>query len=505
MTRKQKLLFNSTTSLVYQFVALICGFVLPRAFLATYGSEVNGLISSVTQFLGFISLCEMGVGAVIQSSLYKPLATGDNVGVSKIAKSSERFFRTIAYILVGYTVILMAVYPIITIEKFDYIFTFALIFVISISTFAQYYFGMTYRLILSADQLGFIHFIVHSVSLILNTVICVWFMNMGMSVHIVKLTTSLIFLIQPLTISIIAKRKYKIDRNVVLTEEPIKQKWNGLTQHIAAVVLGNTGVMVLTLLSTLSNVSVYSVYFLVVNGVKQIVMSLTNGTQAMFGNMLAKKETKELNQSFSVYEWLMHTIVTLVFFITAYAIIPFVRVYTLGITDVNYIVPVFAVLITIAQAVICLQLPYKSIVLAAGHYKQTQWSSIVEAVINIVVSVVMVWRYGLVGVALGTIAAVLYRLLYLVWYLKKNIINRKIMLFVKHIVVDLVSIAVFAATCHYAKAWLALGQETWGNWVLLAAKISIICVAECILLNAALHFKEIKQVLVLVASRKKKA
>lgn len=505
MTRKQKLFLNSTTSLAYQFVALICGFILPRVFLSTYGSAVNGLISSVTQFLGFISLCEMGVGAVIQSTLYKPLADGDGVTVSKIAKSSDRFFRTIAYILVGYTLVLMVGYPLITIDKFDYFYTFALILVISISTFAQYYFGMTYRLILSADQLGFIHFAVHTVSLVINTIVCVWFMHIGLSVHIVKLATSLIFLVQPVAISIIAKRKYRIDRSVVLTEEPIKQKWNGLAQHIAAVVLGNTDVVVLTLLSTLNNVSVYSVYYLVVNGVKQIVISLTNGMQAMFGNMLAKNEMQELNQSFDVFEWLMHTFVTVVFYITAFALVPFVRVYTDGITDVNYIVPTFAVLIAISQAVICLQLPYKNIVLAAGHYKQTQWSSIVEAVVNIVVSVILVWRYGLIGVALGTIAAVLYRLLYMVWYLKKNIINRKLFYFIKHIVVDIVSIAVYAITCYYAKAWLSLGQDTWGGWVELAVKVSLICMLECVLLNTVLHFRKIKQVLAWVVSSRKRS
>ena len=94
----------------------------------------------------------------------------------------------------------------------------------------------------------------------------------------------------PVLLSVIAKRKYKIDHKIELTGEPIKQKWNGLAQHIATVVLGNTDTVVLTFLSTLENVSVYAVYHLVVNGVKQIVVSMTNGMQAMLGNMLAKNE-----------------------------------------------------------------------------------------------------------------------------------------------------------------------------------------------------------------------
>lgn len=470
MTRQRKLALNSITSLVYQVTALVCGFVLPRFLLSAYGDGVYGLTSSITQFLGFISLCEMGVGAVVQSALYKPLADGDDVELSRIAKSSDRFFKRIAYILVAYTVILMLVYPLVT-KDFDYTYTLLLIFVMSISTFAQYYFGMTYRLLLTADQLGFIHYALHSVSLVLNTVACVVMMHFGASIHAVKLVTSLIFLLQPLCLSIIARRKYKIDRKIVLVGEPIKQKWNGITQHVAAVVLGNTDVMVLTLMSTLENVAIYSVYFLVVNGVKQIIMSLTGGTQAMFGNMLAKGETEALDRSYSIFEWVMHTLVTLVFGATAALIIPFVSVYTSGVTDVNYAVPLFAVLITLAYAVYCIRLPYNTVVLAAGHYKQTQWSAIIEAAINIIISVVTVWSFGLVGVAIGTLCAMLYRTVYFALYLQDNIINRKIVHFIKYILTDALTVILFALCLYFFKGAYQLTELTYTAWIILAIKV----------------------------------
>lgn len=109
MTRAKKLFLNTTTSLIYQFVVVVCGFILPRFFLIYYGTEVNGLVASITQFLGFIMLAECGVGAVVQSALYKPLAEKNDLEISKIIISAERFFRKIAMILVGYTVILMIV------------------------------------------------------------------------------------------------------------------------------------------------------------------------------------------------------------------------------------------------------------------------------------------------------------------------------------------------------------------------------------------------------------
>lgn len=495
MRRKTKLFLNTGTSLLHQLISIICGFVLPHVLLVTYGSAVNGLVSSITQFLGFISLCELGVGAVVQSALYKPLAENDADGISRISISSERFFRKIAYILLAYTVILMLVYPLKTLEKFDYGYTMLLVLVMSVSIFAQYYFGITYRLILTADQLGFIHLIVHSVTLILNTIFCVFLARKGVSIHFLKLTTSLIFLLQPICISLIAKHRYKIDRNIVLKEEPIKQKWNGLAQHIAAVVLTNTDTVVLTLFSTLENVSIYSVYNLIVSGVKEIIRSLTNGIQALFGNMLAKREIEKLNSTFDFFEWFIHTSVTIVFSATAILIIPFVSIYTKGVTDVDYIVPAFAYLIVMATAAYCLRLPYNMVVLAAGHYKQTQWSAIVEATLNIVVSILSVFQFGLIGVSVGTLIAMLYRTCYFANYLNKNIMYRNIWIFVKHLLVDVLIASLIALVYSCIGDCFVMGDTNYIEWLILAIKVCCVCVLISAVVNTIFYSNYIKKII----------
>ena len=66
--RKKLLAKNTVASILSQLTALVCGFILPRFFLEHFGSEVNGLVNSITQFLGVISFLELGIGAVVQSS-----------------------------------------------------------------------------------------------------------------------------------------------------------------------------------------------------------------------------------------------------------------------------------------------------------------------------------------------------------------------------------------------------------------------------------------------------
>ena len=489
LTRSKKLFLNTIASLVNQVVIIVCGFILPRMFLISYGSVVNGLQASITQFLGFITFCELGVGAVVQSALYKPLADKNELEISQIVCSAERFFRKLGWILVFYTFSLMIIYPLLIKQDFGWFYTASLILIISLSVFAQYFLGITYRLLVNADQIGFIQLILNTIAFILNTLIAVLLMRNGFGIHWVKLASSIIFIIQPICLAFYVHHHYKINHKLKLNTEPIKQKWNGIAQHISSFVLNGTDILVLTLFSTLDAVSVYTVYRLVINGIKQFILALTSGVQATFGNMFAKKEIQNLNVSFGHFEWLMHTMTTLVFGVTGLLIIDFVRVYTKGITDTNYIVPVFAVLFTCAIAVYSLRLPYNIMILAAGHYKETQNSAFIEAGLNIVLSVGLVFKYGLIGVAIGTLVALLYRTIYFAWYLSHNIIERDIFHFKKHILVDIFVIFVMVLFTHS----FTMKDVSYLAWFILACKTGVICLIISVIINWIFYKQEILQ------------
>ena len=482
--RKKRLLWNTVSSLVFQITTIICGFVLPHLILHHFGSSINGLVNSITQFLAVITFLELGVGAVVQSSLYKPLANKDSDTVSKIIVSANKFFRNIARILLVYIVVLVIVYPFITNrsdngETFSWMYTAALIGAISISSFAQYYFGVVDRLLLTADQRGYIQYTAQTITLILNTVTCAVMINFGASIHMVKLTTSLIFLARPVFLRWYVNRNYSINRKIQYKEEPIKQKWNGIAQHVSAVVLDHTDTLVLTVLSTLSNVSIYSVYFLVVSGVKQLFLSMTGGIQALIGELWARKETDALEQTFNWFEWLLHTGTVFVFGCTAMLIVPFEAVYTNGMTDANYIQPLFGALLVIANAGHCLRLPYNVMILAAGHYKQTQRCYIIAVIINIVLSVVLVFFFGLVGVAIGTLAAMFYQTIWMALYNSKFLIKRSIKVFFKQSIVDIIT----AVSAALATFWIPMMSISYLSWILMAAEIAIIWIVIIVAFN----------------------
>ena len=489
--RSKKLVYNTVSSFILQITTIVCGFILPRLILKNFGSEVNGLVDSITQFLGIISFLELGVGAVVQSSLYKPLADKDDDTISKIIVSAGKFFNRLAQILLVYVTVLIIAYPYIANQNFGWVYTATLIASISISSFAQYYFGIVDRLLITADQRGYIQYNAQTITLVLNTAACVVLINWGASIHIVKLTTSMIYLLRPIALRIYVNKNYNVNRYIKYTEEPIKQKWNGVAQHVAAVVLDGTDNIVLTLFSTLANVSIYSVYNLVVSGIKRLLVSSTNGMQSLIGELWAKQETDELKNTFGWFEWLIHTETVFVFGCTGSLILPFIQVYTEGITDANYYQPLFAVLIVAAHAGHCLRLPYNIMILAGGHYKQTQSNYIVSAIINVVISIVAVKFWGLIGVAIGTLVAMLYQTIWMAIYVSNHLVRWPIKNVIKQMSANIVTVGISEFIVNYFE----ISELNYISWIILAVKTGLVYFATIFFVNFIFYKDKMKRVL----------
>ena len=489
MNRKKKFLLNSFSGLFKQLVTLICGFVMTKAILMFYGSSINGLVASITQFLGFISFLEMGIGPVIQSNLYKPLAQNDTIQISKIVKSSEKFFRRIAYIFVVYIIILCFVFPRVINSDYTFLFTASLVLIISISSLAQYYFGMTYQLLLNADQKGYVQITLQWITLLVNTGLCILLMNFGVSIHVVRLVTAAIYVFRPLFLCLYVRKHYSIDKQITYDVDPIKQKWNGFAQHLSAVVVDNTDVAVLTVMSSLKNVSVYTVYYSVVYGITQVIMTTVNGLEAMWGNMLANEEWDTLRESFSFTEWLVHTMVTVIFVAAGLLITPFVLVYTSGVTDANYNQPLFGALLIAAFAMQCYRVPYFRIIKAAGHYKETQNGAFITMGLNIIISILFVKKFGLIGVAIGTLVALIFHTCYFAVYLTKQILQRKITYFLKHLFVDAV-IAIISVLLVELYIGTADGYLTW---IIMAIKVTASVAGVSLIGNLIFYNKQLRK------------
>lgn len=479
---------NVVVSLGCQIVTMICGIIVPKLMLDAFGSEVYGATASIGQFLSYIALLEGGIGGVARAVLYKPLADGDNETISAIMAEIKRFFRIIAYVFVVYVLLIAVSFKKISgIDALDWVSTFLLVVVISLSTFGQYFIGISNVILLQAAQRSYVTNFVNIAGTAVNAALIVVLAWYRCDIITVKLVSSIVFGIKPIVLWAYVKKKYCLHSIRKHEKTFLTQKWSGLSQHIAFFLHSNTDIVLLTCFSDLKAVAVYSVYHMVVANIQNLVSSFVAGMEALFGDMLAKKEYEQLSRSFETYETIVSVVAVILLSVTAVMILPFVRIYTANISDANYEAPIFALLLILSALAYCLRMPYHSMVIAAGHFKQTQIAAYGEAAINVSLSVLMVRRFGLVGVAAGTLTATVFRWIYYVVYLSRKILLRRIWLFMKRVFINIVAFLLAFFVGMKVVDFFAI--TNYGIWMLGGVVAAIIALLVCAAANLLFYPK----------------
>ena len=123
-----------------------------------------------------------------------------------------------------------------------------------------------------------------------------------------------------------------------------------------------------------------------------------------------------------------------------------------------------------SEYIYCIRAPYESVIYAAGKFKETSNSAYIEASINIVLSVILVFKFGLEGIAVGTFIGMLYRMIYWIWFINKDIMPYPISNIVKRLSL---SIGTIMISCLIVSALDTTGSPTLILWI----KNGVLCFA----------------------------
>lgn len=458
-------LLNTGSSLLLQIFTIISGFIIPRLILGAFGSETNGLVSSLNQFLNYVTLLEGGLNSVIMASLYKPLAQKDTAKVSSVVKTSTRFFRRISYVFIGYAIILAFVYPLLSNSSFSYGFIASLTMILGIKLFSQYCFSLSYKNLLNASKHGYIVNSTQILLIILDVISAIIVTKFFPSIHVLKFASAIIFILQPTIYAHCVHKYFKLDKQAKPDNQLIASRWDGLSINIAYFIHSNTDVTLLTIFTRLEIVSVYGVYALVVTGIRNLVNSISTAIMPSLGNLYAEGDHKEINTKFDLFEYINFFLTFFMFTVGGLLITPFVLIYTHNITDVSYNEPLFGVLLLLGEAIYVLRSPYVRLAYVAGKFKDMKKEAFIEAGMNIAISLALVPHLGLVGVAIGTIIAMSYRTFFQIWYLRNHLIDRPFRRFFCRFLAFLLPTVAGVLICAF---FLPVGELTVMNWIIHA-------------------------------------
>ncbi|MDU2648463.1 oligosaccharide flippase family protein [Anaerococcus vaginalis] len=477
-------LLNSISALFLQVVTIISGFIIPKIILLYFGSAVNGLVSSISQFLSYIALIEGGVTGVIYASLYKPLLDNDKTKISRILVTSKIFYRRIGYIFMAYSLVLAVIYPLFINKDFDFLFALGLTIVLSITLLIQYMFSLTLKTLLVADKKLYIISFTQVGIITLNIIFTYISARIYPNIHILKFISGIMYVFQPLIYAKYVNKNYDISWSEKQDNTLLKERWNGFAINVANFIHTSTDITILTIFTNLKIVSVYYVYSLVINGLGSLVKSISSGIEPTIGHSYAKNDSNDINFKMDLYEFVIFFLVGFLFTVASIQITPFVMVYTKKINDANYCQPIFGYVIVLAEALYLLKYPHLSIAYTANKFKEITVPAFIEAFINIVISVILVNKIGLIGVAIGTAIAMLYRMIFQVRYTKKILPNRKPRIYYKKLIIISIATIVAILMCNLIR----INEENFVN-LILGASIHSLIVLIVYFITAFLFFK----------------
>lgn len=348
-----------------------------------------------------------------------------------VISTRDNFFKKLAIFFIIYQLLLALIYPFFVKTDLGWTYISSLIVILGLSTFIQYYFALSWRLLLQADKKMFVSAFVQGIAVVLNLLITIIMIKIIPNIHVIKIFSGIAFFSQPLILKRYISKHYSINMDSVPDQELLKQRWDGFGINIASMIHSSTSTIILTLMIGLESVSVFSVYFLVVNGLKSLITAISAGLVPTIGNFFAKEDMDNCNRLFDVYDFIMFLVSFLCFTVGGITITTFVMLYTSNVMDANYYQPLLGGVLMITECIFCIRDPYVNMAYSAGHFRQVSWYAYGEAIINIILSILFTKLWGMNGVAFGMLISVTYRTYMQVNYLKRNILHRSIIKFMK--------------------------------------------------------------------------
>ena len=196
MSKRKKSLKNLIFSLLSQIITIGLGLVLPRLWIVSYGSEVNGLLSSLSQFLVYLSLFEAGVGTATMQALYKPVAQDNWDDINGVISATHRYYRrTGTWYLIG-LLGLSVLYPLLVDSSLSYTTVLGAVFFSGIGNVVSFYLQGKYTFLLSADGKSYVTSILSTVIHILNSFLKILLISLNVNIVLILAATFLLQFIQ---------------------------------------------------------------------------------------------------------------------------------------------------------------------------------------------------------------------------------------------------------------------------------------------------------------------
>lgn len=407
-SRTKKSIKNSIVALAVYVINLVLQFFVRRVFLEYLGTEILGLNTTVMNMLQFLNLAEMGIGAAIGFTLFKPMADNDRIAINEILTLHSWLYRRVAWFIILGSIVLLFFFPMIFAKTdLPLWYAYASFGVVLLSQLLSYFMNSK-QVILTASQNDYKLLYSYRSVMLIKLALQALAVRFYEYPYVAWLVLEALFsILASVSLNITIHKTFPYLKN---SDEPIRhlrKKHSVLITKIKQVFFHKIGGFALTQSSpliiyayaNLTLVTLYGNYLLIVNSLISLLGSMFNSMAGGIGNLVATASRKKIVSVFSelfAIRFLLVTTLCVGFFIMSPVIIE------LWIGQ-KYELPAVTVLLITATMFINANRHTVDNFLGAYGLFGDIFSPIVEATLNIGLSILLGYYYGLNGILSGVL------------------------------------------------------------------------------------------------------
>lgn len=503
--RTEKFIKNMKINLLFYVISIFASFFSRSIFISVLGADINGLNSLYNSLIGLLNVAELGVGVAVGYSLYEPLSKKDFKKIKDIMILFKYYYNRIAKIILVLGLILSIFLPILIKGQVDIRLAYIYYFIYLINCTISYLFTYKQTLII-ADQKQY------KISYTLNITKIVKIIIQCVMIYYTKsfLMWLLIEFIFNLLGMILANKKIDIEYNNVFKDNCFKsikeiKKENSqiginirnvFFHKIGSFVINQTDAIVISIFSTLKETGIYANYMMIINSLTGLLSTAIGSIMPSIGNLIAEESREKSYDTFKIL-FVFDNLIALIISLVTYEIINEFMVFWVG---NGYLFSKYIVLALIFNLYI--QISRGSI----DRFKDgfgIYWdinAPIIESIINLIFSVILAYKIGIIGIFIGTIISnIIIIMMWKPYILFKEGFKQNIKKYIKQSLSIYIRNIIVVILCNYIYNNYLIKisvNNQFINIIIHAILISILCIIFMFILF--INMKEFRSLLVIL-------
>lgn len=398
--KTKRTILNFFSDIIPLAIVSFLGIFKLKIFIQILGSETLGLYQLFSQIMVYVALVDGGLSSAVLYSLYKPNVENDEEGLNQILSGALKIFSLIGFIVFFVAAIIAFVVPFFikdTVFPYQYI---VITFILFSLSNAIGYFFVPYQALLEVKEKKYITNLCLQIGQIIQNILEIVLLLCGWSFLSVLVMHSIVKLISNLLTAIICKKIYKnIKFNSSEKNYKFTKKLKDLFFHkINGLVGSNIDSLIISKFLGLTSVAIYSTYNYIINMLKTILGKISSSILAIIGNASSKNKER----SYEIFLELN----SMLFFLATVICVPlmvvlnnFIIIWYDGEITTTFLIAfsfvIYLFIFVIKQSI-------TTFITAEGLFKETKICAITDTITNLILSFVLVWKFGIAGVIIAT-------------------------------------------------------------------------------------------------------